>query len=338
MPSILTVLFSVIGVAAWVTTAVVRGKVVRSSGRELGALAESPEHVALLAGGAGQVVLVTIVGLVERKLLTAATGKVRACGLLPVDATAVEIAVHRATGTPVTRSALRAVQGVRDAIAPIEATLEELGLLAAPREASRLRAIDRVMTAVAACGVVGVVWGFAFRAPDWQWLVMTVVFGVVAIRRLRSAPDVSAAACKEIDRLAEHHAELRPALKPDWDLYGPQRAALGVALFGEDAIWASRPSLASALNLLRGAQPAARRPRVGRRTATAGYSGGTAWWGAGFDGRGFDGGGIEAGGGHGHHSGGGHGHHGGCGGGHHGGCGGGHSGCGGGGCGGGGSS
>jgi hypothetical protein len=50
-----------------------------------------------------------------------------------------------------------------------------------------------------------------------------------------------------LSELRSRQHDLHPSSKPDWTVYGPVAAAMGVGLFGVDALWASDPAMAAEL-------------------------------------------------------------------------------------------
>jgi hypothetical protein len=87
-----------------------------------------------------------------------------------------------------------------------------------------------------------------------------VVLSVVLAVRVPRRSHAGNAALRQL--VADHHA-LSPAMRPDWEVYGPSGPALAVGVFGLGALWAADPVFAGEL-------------AVQRATAASGF-GGTTW-------------------------------------------------------------
>jgi hypothetical protein len=66
-----------------------------------------------------------------------------------------------------------------------------------------------------------------------------------------SAPRRSRLGDRTLAALRSDNHALDPQERPDWGLYGPMGAALGIGLFGMTAVWASDPAIAGELAVQR---------------------------------------------------------------------------------------
>jgi hypothetical protein len=92
-----------------------------------------------------------------------------------------------------------------------------------------------------------------------------VVLLVAAPRRTKEGD-------RTLARLRSEQHDLSPKMRPDWTVYGPEGAALGVGIFGTSALWASDPAFADELALQRHADSSA--GGVGGGDSSAGDGGG----------------------------------------------------------------
>ena len=83
---------------------------------------------------------------------------------------------------------------------------------------------------------------------------------------LASAPRRTRRGDRTLAALRDENHALAPKERPDWALYGPVGAALGIGLFGMSAVWASDPAIAGELAVQRMNAPAA----TGDRAASGG--------------------------------------------------------------------
>jgi hypothetical protein len=77
------------------------------------------------------------------------------------------------------------------------------------------------------------------------------VVTVLAVVQLIVAPRRSRAGDRTLARLRTEQHGLAPRMRPDWTVYGPEGAALGIGIYGMGAIWASDPAFADELALSR---------------------------------------------------------------------------------------
>ncbi|AVT37975.1 TIGR04222 domain-containing membrane protein [Plantactinospora sp. BB1] len=202
----------------------------------------TPQQVGYLHAGERLAVYAALAGLraAEAVRLTPAR-TLRVNGPLPPGATALDEAVHAAAGAEVPQQALRADPRVVAAVGRIRDGLEESGLLLGPAASRRVRRGARLMLLLVVIGVAGISGDLVGgRSPGWLGLATLAVFGgyLVLIARL---PRQSAAAEVLLEQLRRTYAHLSPQHRPALATYGPQAAAMAVALFGYRRARSRRP-------------------------------------------------------------------------------------------------
>jgi len=275
------VIYLVIAVAVWVATTRVR-RTLADPGptHPAGDLTGHPHDVAFLNGGADLAVTSALSAMHLRGTIAPQRGSVQAVGRLdPGSADSngddLERAIHFTTGSAVARRRLPFHGPVAAALATIEKRLVSSGLLLSAERRSRIQRTGSWMLGVAALGLVRVLAGTASGKPAGFLLVALLVVVVGAVVQLVRAPRRTRLGDRTLRELEQQHHTLSPAMRPDWAVYGPAAAALGVGIFGVGALWASDPAFADELAM--------------QKAAAAG--------GGGFDGGGSFGGGDSGGGG-----------------------------------------
>lgn len=267
---------------------------------------ELASDAAYLNGGRRLAVLAALAALRVDELVEALDGRlVQASGTAGSHRDPVERAVHEVAAQP---AQVHTLAGRRVVAAELDAVADRLGAAGLLDEPGPTRAVRRVWWAPAAVAVLGGAWvaaGLAAGAPVAPVVLVAVAValaaGVLALaprRRTRTR-----AADAELHRLRARYRHLTPAMAPSWRTYGAEGAAMGVALYGEAALWMAEPTFAAAILTGSFAGGGARRPR---RTSTHGSDmswallaagssdGGGCGGGGGFDGGG--GGGCGGGG------------------------------------------
>lgn len=207
-------------------------------------LTRRPQDLAHLNGGAQLAILAMLSAMRLQGTIALSRGTVRAAGHLEPGANELEQAIHRSATRPVHRTALPAQPPVRAALAASERRLERAGLLVSTPARQRIKRIALLMVAVGALGVVRLVAGLANWKPvGYLFLALAVVL-VAAIVMLSSTPRRTRLGDRTLAQLRSGRHDLDPELKPDWVVYGASAAALGVGLYGLDALWASDPAMA----------------------------------------------------------------------------------------------
>ena len=135
------------------------------------------------------------------------------------------------------------------------------------------------MVAVAGLGLVRLLAGIANAKPV-AWLVVAfIVVTIAAVILLASAPRRTRRGDRTLAALRDDNHVLAPKERPDWALYGPAGAALGIGLFGMCAVWASDPAIAGELAVQRmsagdgGSSWSGGATRAARRAAAAAAAG-----------------------------------------------------------------
>lgn len=251
-------------------------------------------EVAYLNGGAPLAVLAALAALRADGLVEGLEGRqVRATGEVAADREPLERVVHAVAQKENAR--IYTMHGRAKVVAVLDAVQERLAIVGLLDEAEPPPATRRAWWAPAATalfGIVGVLTGFVEGTDVGPVaLVATLVALVAAVFALAPTRRARTRAAEAVlARLRHEHAHLAPQANPSWSTYGADGAALGVALFGEAALWTAEPTFATAI--LTGPL-AGTRPRRTRREDGAflwSYSG----WGGGT---GCGGGGSSCGGG-----------------------------------------
>ncbi|MGH3711217.1 MAG: TIGR04222 domain-containing membrane protein [Pseudonocardiaceae bacterium] len=211
--------------------------------------------------------------------------RVQAVGAVGSDTGELPRAIHKSAQDPVPRTTLTSAPPVAEALRRIERRLTEEGLLLTIKQRRRIRVTSWMLWAVAAVGAIRTIAGYQAGKPIGVLLALVAMVAVGAAVFSGTAPRCTDRGNAELTRLRIAHTSLSPKLRPRWQVYGPEGAALGVAVFGASALWAADPTLAKDLGA--------------RQMLSAGNSGGESWiggTGGGGDG-GSAGGGCGSGGG-----------------------------------------
>jgi len=210
-------------------------------------LTRRPHELAYLNGGAPLAVLSSLTALRLRGSLSASRGQVHATGRLEPGADGLERAIHAAATKPVHRSKLPQLGPVPAALDEFEQRLVRAGLLVPDAVRRRIRQLGLVMGAVAVLGVLRLVAGLPNGKPVGllSLLLLAVIAATVAM--LIAVPRRTRLGDRTLATLRSGRHDLDPASRPDWVVYGPAGAALGIGLFGVGALWASDPAMASEL-------------------------------------------------------------------------------------------
>jgi uncharacterized protein (TIGR04222 family) len=246
-----------------------------------GELSRRPQDLAYLNGGPQLAVFSALSAMRLHGWVSVSSGAVRAVGTVGPGATDLERAIHAVTTKPVHRLALPAERPVGTALEAIAQRLVRTGLLVPDEARLRLRRIGFWMAGAAVLGVARLVAGLQGGRPVGFLALELAAVTVATIVILRTVPRRTEHGDRVLAELRSLQYDLDPANRPNWTVYGPAAAALGVGLFGVSALWASDPAMAAELEAQRAAAMG----------GASGYSGG------GGDGGSGDGGGSSCGGG-----------------------------------------
>ncbi|WP_214407804.1 TIGR04222 domain-containing membrane protein [Pseudonocardia lacus] len=244
-----------------------------------------PHDLAFLNGGPPLAVYSALSAMNLRGTITSERGTVRAAGRLDPGPDELERSIHRAAASGVHRNRLITHHSVCTVLDASKQRLVKAGLLLSDEQRGRIRRVGLWMVAVALLGLLRVLAGMSNAQPVGLVTAMMVAVSVVAIFLLARAPSRAKAGDRLLARLRTEQHGLAPANRPDWAVYGPEGAALGIGIWGMSALWASDPVFADELALQRQA------------STGDGGSGGGGDSGGGSDGGGGGGGGGCGGGG-----------------------------------------
>jgi uncharacterized protein (TIGR04222 family) len=241
--------YLVIAAAVWVAGARSRRALAETGAdRAGGDLAAHPHDVAHLNGGPELAVYSALARMhVAGTITTAGRGSVQAAGRPEPGTDALERAIHLTAAGPVPRHRLQFHRPVGTALRDTEARLLATGLLLPTEQRRRIRAVGWWMVAVAGLGLVRLLAGIAEARPVGFLVVALVGATAVGAVQLARAPRRSRSGDELLDRLRREHHALDPAMRPDWAVYGPAGAALGVGVFGMGALWTADPAFADEL-------------------------------------------------------------------------------------------
>ena len=216
--------------------------------------ANLPQDVAYLNGGADLAVYSAISALhLAGVLHPAGKGQVRAAGRLGADATPLERAVHSAAVTPIALRRLPFHSAVAGALAATRERLVADGLLLTRERREAIRRVGLWMLLVAGFGLARIVAGVANARAVGFLVVLVIGAAVISVIWFARAPERTSAAGPLLAELRGRFDTLHPTMRPDWVANGARAAAVGVAVFGVGALWASAPAFADELELQKAA-------------------------------------------------------------------------------------
>lgn len=181
---------------------------------------------------------------VASRITSSRRRRVQTVGAVGPDASELERAIHLCAQHPVPRATLPGAPPVAEALGHIERRLIDAGLLLTAEQRKRIRRTGWMLWAVVATGAICAIVGYLAGKPIG---VLLAVVAVGAAVFSLTAPRRTDRGNAELTRLRTAHASLSPRSRPDWRVYGPEGAALGVAVFGSSALWAADPALAKKL-------------------------------------------------------------------------------------------
>jgi uncharacterized protein (TIGR04222 family) len=243
-------LLAVMIAASWWLT---RQQIRASRGFSLhpGELSRRPQDLAYLNGGPQLAIFSALSAMRLHGWVAVSSGAVQAVGHLGPGATDLERAIHAVATKPVHRLALPAQSPVWTALDAVARRLTRTGLLVSDGARLRLRRIGLWMAGVAVLGVVRLVAGVQSGHPVGFLILELLAVSVATIVMLRAIPRRTEHGDQVLAELRSLQYDLDPASRPNWTVYGPAAAALGVGLFGVSALWASDPAMAAELEAQR---------------------------------------------------------------------------------------
>ncbi|MCU1659944.1 MAG: hypothetical protein JWR58_9 [Pseudonocardia sp.] len=212
-----------------------------------GDMTARPHDVAYLNGGAELAVYSALSSMHLRGTITSSRGAVQAAGRLDPGTDELERAIHFTARVAMQRKRLQFHRPVLVALAVIEKRLVAAGLLLSEEQRLRIRRVGSWMLVVAGLGLVRLLAGVAEAKPVGYLVVALVAVTAVAAVQLARAPRRTRLGDRTLATLRSEHHGLSPEVKPDWSVYGPEGAALGIGIFGMGALWASDPAFADEL-------------------------------------------------------------------------------------------
>ena len=267
-------LYAALAVVAVIATVLARRSLARSPAPAPAPRLDNPDDVAYLHNGPELTVLTALSAMHVASLITSSGQQhIQAVGAVGPSAGDLQRAIHLCAQDPVPRAKLPSAPPVAEALGRIERRLIDAGMLLTTEQRSRIRRVGWMLWAVAAIGAIrtlaedraGKPIGFLFALLAMV-VVGAAVFSLTAPRRTDRGK-------AELTRLRAAHASLSPKLRPRWRVYGPEGAALGVAVFGASALWAADPALAQELG--------AHQPSSARDPGSTGSGKGWGWGGGG---------------------------------------------------------
>lgn len=251
-----------------------------------------PHDLAFLNGGPALAVYSALSAMNLRRLVVSERGTVRAVGRLDPGGDDLERSIHRAAASGVHRNRLITHHSVCTVLDSSKQRLVKAGLLLSDEQRGRIRRVGLWMVVVAVLGLLRVLAGMSNAQPVGFVTAMMAVVIVLAALLLGRAPRRSRAGDRLLARLRTEQHGLAPANRPDWTVYGPEGAALGIGIWGMSALWASDPVFADELALQRQASASG----DGGAGGVGGDSGGSSGDGGSGGGGGCGGGGGGCGG------------------------------------------
>ena len=219
----------------------------------VGDLTIHPHDVAYLNGGGELAVYSALSAMNLRGTVTTTRGSVRAAGRLEPGADTLEKAIHFTAAGAVQPRRLVFHRSVQTALATIERRLVAGGFLLSEDRRRQIRWVGFWMLAVAALGLVRVLAGIAEARPVGFLVIAMLLVAAVAVVQLSRAPRRTRSGDRALAELRTEHHGLSPEVRPDWQVYGPAGAALGIGIYGTSALWASDPAFAGQIEAQRAA-------------------------------------------------------------------------------------
>jgi uncharacterized protein (TIGR04222 family) len=212
-----------------------------------------PHDLAYLTGRGQLAVYSALSAMHLRGTIVSEGGSVQAVGRLDDNPDALEHAVHQSARNPVRVQRLAAQHRVGTALTATCDRLVTSGLLLSGGQRTRIKRVGWWLVLVALFGLYRLLTEVADGRGGVLLAVEVLVVGALAVLQSLTAPRMTRAANRMVARLRTEQHEMAPSMKPDWTVYGPEGAALGIGLWGTSALWASDPAFADELALQRAA-------------------------------------------------------------------------------------
>jgi uncharacterized protein (TIGR04222 family) len=210
-----------------------------------------PFEVAYLAGGPLLATTSALAALRSAGAVDATDrGLLQITGPMPAGGKDLDHAIYSAAEGRVAQRDLIGDPGVARALDRMRAGLIRSGWLLSDQTRRRARLAALPVLAWLAFGGAGLVAAVHNGRPVGH-LVMVLAGPAIVTLVLLTVPRTSRAAGRTVGGLRRTHAHLSPKRSPSWALYGPGGAALGVALFGTAAFWATDPVFADRAEIAR---------------------------------------------------------------------------------------
>jgi uncharacterized protein (TIGR04222 family) len=242
--------YVVLGLVVWAATTRARHALAGGPDRP-GPGPGQPHDLAILNDGADLAITCALTSMHLKGTVALSRGKAVAIGRPGAGTDGLERAVHAATGRRVRRHRLATTAPVRRELDAMERRLVADGLLLSGARRAAVRAVGWWTLVFAALGLAWLLWGAAWSGFVHPMIEIVIFAILLALYQLRSAPRRSRPGDRLLARLRSEHHALRPGSRPDWVVHGPAAAAVGIAVFGASALWASDPALAEELALQR---------------------------------------------------------------------------------------
>ena len=210
-----------------------------------------PFMFALLSGGIHRVVPAALAGLRARQLITATAGGGIVVTGPPSGLHPVELAVYQAIAAGRNRPASIGLDGgVRNLVAAMRGHLQRTGVFLAGPERTRYRLLGLVLLPVLLLGVARFVAGTSNGKPVGYLTVVLTLLAITQFVALVASPPLRTKTGTElVARYAQRYDHLQPEYRPSWVAYGSLGAAMGVAVFGAEALIAADPVFATEAQL-----------------------------------------------------------------------------------------
>jgi uncharacterized protein (TIGR04222 family) len=246
-------IYAILAVTVSVVAVIQRRRLLGGSAR-ISAAAVTAQRAAYLNGG-GQLAIYSSLAALRcagSVTVTPAPGRyLVALGTVPAHARPLDLAVCRAAGRRLSADELAADAGVAAEVERLRVGLERDRLLLTAGARRAIRTWRQIMLGVLLLGVARLVAGLV---NDKLVLALVMVMAILAavILSLWDRASRTWAGDRVLIALRNRHSHLSPVGRPSWRVYGAADAAMGVAIFGSEALWTADPAFAAAANIARG--------------------------------------------------------------------------------------